>query len=113
VKCLLDGKGCDAGELLAWSWAYIVTLIYVVRGAPANEGAGLRLLCQRHDGWACGDVLFLETGSEEKGKEAWVMVPNAEDRWLVDLMPKRKTRLGGKHPERTFSIRAEGGTSTR
>ncbi len=45
MECLLDGKGCDAGELLNWSWAYIVTLIYVVRGAPANEGAGLRLLC--------------------------------------------------------------------
>lgn len=42
-------------------------------------------------GWAWGRCVVpgRKTGSEEEGEEAWVLVPNAEDRWLVGGRPYR------------------------
>ena len=38
------------------------------------------------------DVLFLRALSEEKGEEAWVLLPNADDRYLVDLLRYREVK---------------------
>ena len=36
------------------------------------------------------DVLFLRALSEKKGEEAWILLPNADDRYLVDLLRYRE-----------------------
>ena len=107
--------------MLTEGWTHDVTLIYVVRDRIANEGAAAKGVCDcdcfaRDNGWAWEDVLFLEmkTWAEEKGEEAWVLVPNADDRWLVDGMPYKRNEIGEANMrKKSSSIRTGGGITMR
>ena len=64
--------------------------IYVVRDSGTERvRQGLRNVLPMIRDVGRFDLLFLRALSEKKGEEAWVLLPNADDRYLVDWLRYR------------------------